>query len=72
MTQVNKNYGMKCNTKRKNYKNIIDLLVSVIALTGKNSIKKAQKTVYIGNSISLRQSITNINYQYEKFESQKL
>ena len=44
MAQVNKNYRMKYNTKRKRYKNIINLLVSVIALTGKNSIKKAQES----------------------------
>ena len=72
MTQVHKNYGIKYSTKRKNHKNIINLLVAVIAVTGKTSIKKAQKTVYIGNNISLRQSTTNINYQYETFESQKL
>ena len=62
MAQVNKNYGMKYNIKRKNYKYIVNLLVSVIALTVKDSIKKAQKLVYVGNNISLRQSTTNINY----------
>ena len=78
MTQVNKNYEMKYNTKRKGYKHIINLLFSLIALTGKNSIKKDQKTVYIGNNISLRQSTTNIYenmknyYQYEKFDFQNL
>ena len=44
---------MKYNTKRKYYKYIINLLVSVIALTAKNNIRKVQKTVYIGNNISL-------------------
>ena len=62
MVQVHKNYVMKYNIKRKNYKYIIKLLVSWIALTGKTSIKKPKKTVYIGNNISLKQSATNINY----------
>ena len=53
---------MKYNIKRKNYKYIVNLLVSVIALTVKDSIKKAPKLVYIGNNISLRQSTTNISY----------
>ena len=35
---------MKYNTKRKYYKNITNLLVSVIALTGKGNMRKAQKT----------------------------
>ena len=62
MVQVHKNYVMKYNIKRKNYNYIIKLLVSWIALTGKTSIKKPKKTVYIGNNISLKQSATNINY----------
>ena len=41
----------------------------MILLTGKDGVNKAKKTVYIGSNISLRQSTTNINYQYENMST---